>query len=459
MTILPQRLTEGYGFQPLHVVRAVADGCKLIVTVDCGSSSVEAIVAARESGLEVIVTDHHIPSEILPTGALMINPLQDGDTYPYERLSGAGLAFKLSVAMFTRCAKTVPLAPLLRVACLGTIADLVPLNGENRVIAALGLASLASSRSPGLRALMKQAGVKRPVRASDVGFKIGPRLNASGRLDSPDEALELLMTRDENRAEVLAVRLDELNRERQTEEAKIVEQARERVLAMADLPGVLVLWSDEWHKGVVGIAASRIAREFHRPTLLLGVEGETATGSGRSIPGIHLHHFIEPWRDRLERFGGHAQAIGLTVAIDRLEDIRKSWQTGADWQSELLIKRLSYELDLRPCEVTSELLGELEELRPFGEANRQPLLRVGPLEVSGSLRKFGKGHISGTAHGEDGATVRILGWNWQDRAEMFDRPFEVVARLEWDSFLASPVLQMQDARSVPRPTAVTLPGA
>lgn len=455
-TILPQRLTEGYGFQSIHVEQARAAGCSLIVTVDCGTASVEAISTAQAHGLDVIVTDHHIPSAALPEGTIMINPLQAGDHYPYERLSGAGLAFKLSTAFFTRIGREVPLTQLLRIACLGTIADLVPLDGENRVIASLGLQALASTRSVGLRMLMQKAGVKRPVRASDVGFRIGPRLNASGRLESPDEALELLITQDEQRAEVLADRLDQLNRARQSEEAKIVEQAREQVLAYERLPGLICLWSPEWHKGVVGIAASRIAREFHRPTVLLAVEGDSATGSGRSISGIHLHEFLDPWRERLERFGGHAQAIGLTIATDRLEELRSLWEEAADWPAETLIKKWYYELDLRPCEVTSKLLGDLQVLHPFGEGNHQPLLRVGGLELARPLREFGKGHLSGAARGEDGATVRILGWNWQERSTVFENRFEVLGRLEWDDWASAPVLQIQDARPLP-PSGISPP--
>ncbi len=444
--ILPQRLVEGYGFQPVHAERAAELGCSVVITVDCGTASVEAIETARARGLDVIVTDHHIPSVALPPETVMINPLQEGETYPYPRLSGAGLAFKLASAMFQSRGRAVPLAGLLRIACLGTIADLVPLDGENRVIAALGLQALGSTRSAGLRLLMEKAAVKRPIRASDVGFRIGPRLNASGRLESPDEALELLMTRDEGRAEALAGRLDDLNRARQAEEAKIVEQARERIHEMPRLPGLLCLWSADWHQGVVGIAASRIAREFHRPTLLLSVRGETATGSGRSISGIHLHDFLAPWRDRLVSFGGHAQAIGLTAATDQLDSLNGQWQAAATWPAELLVRRRYYELDLRPVEITSELLGELQKLRPFGEGNRQPLLRVGPLEISQPLRAFGKGHLSGTAQGQDGARVRILGWNWQERSAVFDEPFEILARLEWDDWVSAPVLEIQEAR-------------
>ena len=310
--ILPNRLREGYGFQPVHVERAREMGCRLIVTADCGSSSVDAVEAALAAGIDVLVTDHHLPGCPLPAGALHINPRQEGCTYPFRDLAAVGLAFKLALALTRRCGKDVDPEPLLRIACLGTIADLVPLQGENRVIAALGLKALASARSQGLKALILQSGMKPPFTAADVGFRLGPRINAAGRLHEPERALELLMSRDEGRATALAAELDGWNRERQTAESRVVEEARRSFRANApQLPPILVGWSAEWHKGVVGVAAGRLAKDFHRPVVLLAVEGELATGSGRSVPDLELHGFLAAWKERMERFGGHAQAIGL----------------------------------------------------------------------------------------------------------------------------------------------------
>ncbi|MCB1036051.1 MAG: single-stranded-DNA-specific exonuclease RecJ, partial [Acidobacteria bacterium] len=305
-TILPHRMEEGYGFQPVHVEKARGLDCSLVVTADCGTTAREAVAAAQESGMEVIVTDHHIPDGPLPGEALQINPKIASCSYPFDQLSGAGLAFKLAMALGQRCGRSFDPLQLLRVACLGTIADIVPLVDENRVIAALGLQALSTSRSPGLRALIHQAGVKGPVTATDVGFRLGPRLNAAGRLGSADEALELLLCREPRQASILARRLDDWNRERQREEQQVVEEARAALAGPGELPPVLVAWSEGWHRGVVGIAAGRLARELGRPTLLLAVDGETATGSGRSIPAVDLHAFLLPWREELERFGGHA---------------------------------------------------------------------------------------------------------------------------------------------------------
>ncbi|MFL6202547.1 MAG: single-stranded-DNA-specific exonuclease RecJ [Thermoanaerobaculia bacterium] len=446
--ILPHRLREGYGFQPVHVERAREQGCRLIVTADCGSSSLAAAEHAFSYGIGVLVTDHHLPGCELPPGTLHINPHQSCCTYPFRDLAAVGLALKLCQAFAGRCGRTVEPARLLRIACLGTIADLVPLHGENRVIATLGLRALAEPRSEGLKALIKQSGVKPPFSAADVGYRLGPRLNAAGRLDNAEKALELLLSRDPRRAMELAVELDGWNRERQVAEARVVEEARRKFMA-DPLPPILVAWSPDWHKGVVGVAAGRIAKELRRPTLLLAVEGELATGSGRSVPGLELHGFLSAWKDRMERFGGHAQAVGLTVRLDALEDLRSEWEVaGREWPDALLAGRHEYELHLEPRQLSSALLKDLARLEPYGQGNPRPLLRTGPLKLDGAPRAFGGGHLSARTRGADGATVELVGWGWQGRATDLDGAFEVLGHLEPDSYRGGVVLRLVDARGV-----------
>ncbi len=447
--VMPHRLREGYGFQPVHVERALELGCGLIVTADCGSSSVEAVERALGAGLGVIVTDHHLPGCELPEGALHINPRQSRCTYPFRDLAAVGLAFKLSLALAARSGRALDPAPLLRIACLGTIADLVPLHGENRVIAALGLKALAGARSQGLKALILQSGMKPPFTAADVGFRIGPRINAAGRLHDPERALELLMSRDPRRATEIAAELDGWNRERQTAETRVVDEARSQFAARSPLPAILVAWSESWHKGVVGVAAGRLAKDFHRPVVLLGVEGEKATGSGRSVPALELHGFLSQWKERMERFGGHAQAVGLTVVTGRLEELRDEWEAaGAGWPEELLAQRVEYELHLPPREVSPGLLAQLAALEPFGQGNPRPLLRTGPLRIEGVPRSFGNGHLSARARGEDGGAVELVGWRWGERAGSLRGSFEVLACVEDDSYRGGPVLRLVDSRPV-----------
>lgn len=447
--ILPHRMREGYGFQPVHVERAQELGCRLIVTADCGSSSDTAVERAFSVGIDVLVTDHHLPGCELPAGTLHINPHQSHCTYPFRDLAAAGLALKLSLAMAGRCGRAVDVNALLRIACLGTIADLVPLRGENRVIAALGLRALSEARSQGLKALILQAGLKPPFTAADVGFRLGPRLNAAGRLDTAERALELLMSRDARRATELALELDGWNRERQGEETRAVEEARRIFAERSPLPPILVAWSPGWHKGVVGVAAGRLAKELHRPTILLAVEDGLATGSGRSVPGLELHAFLEGWKDRLERFGGHSQAIGLTARMDGLEELRREWEdAGERWPESVLAHQLEYELQLPPRQITNRLLAQLSDLEPFGQGNPRPLIRVGPLRLEGTPRLFGNGHLSARARGEDGAPVDLLGWRWQERARTLRGDFEVLACIEADTYKGGPVLRLVDSRGV-----------
>lgn len=449
LPILPHRLRDGYGFQPVHVEKAREGNCGLIVTVDCGTSSHAAVSAALEAGVEVVVTDHHLPSaEPLPEDVVLINPRQPGCSYPFDELCGAGLAFKLALAVAKATGRGVDPLALLRIACLGTIADLVPLRGENRIIATVGLSELARTRSAGLRALIEICRIRPPFTAYDVGFRLGPRLNAPGRLDSAEASLELLLCRDPRRAGELASELDRLNRERQETERRVAAEARAKALALDDLPPILVLWDEGWHRGVVGIAAGRLARELNRPTLLLAVEGETATGSGRSIEGIDLHAFLEPWSDSLERFGGHTQAVGLTVRLDALEALRDAWHEAAEpWRDGLAVRHLEFELELEPRDLDPRFVRGLFRLAPHGPGNPRPLIMIrGPLVLATPPRFFGTGHISGQAQAEDGARIRFVAWGWQERSAAFEGEFELLGHLEPDRYLGGSVLRLTDCR-------------
>lgn len=447
--ILPHRLREGYGFQPVHVERARQEGCTLVVTVDCGVSAAAAVRKAREAGIDVVITDHHLPGDSTPAGALLVNPRQAGCDYPFPDLAGVGLALKLALAVAERCGRRFELSRLLRIACLGTVADLVPLTGENRVIAALGLRALSATRSVGLKALFRRAGVHPPLRAADIAYRIGPRLNAAGRLDDAGGALELLLTRDGDRADELATALDELNRARQGEERQVVEEVRQELAERRPLPRFPVLWREGWHKGVLGIAAGRIARQLNRPAVLLAADGDLATGSGRSVPGIDLHGFLARSQGRLERFGGHAQAVGLTVAVDRLAALTREWEDAAgEWPEEALVRRYEYELDLPPAEAGARLLADLGRLEPFGQGNQQPLLKVGPMRLAGPPRLFGRGHLSARAVGDDGGRLGLLGWRWAEREERLGGRIEALGHLEEDRYRGEPVLRLVDVRPV-----------
>ena len=294
---------------------------------------------------------------------------------------------------------------------------------------------------------MEVSGISGAVRSGDIGFRIGPRINAAGRMDSPNEALELLLTRDRTRAAEIAARLDDWNAQRQRAEALVVDQARELFEGEEELPPLLVAWSPEWHRGVVGIAAGRLSRHFHRPAILLSVEGEHATGSGRSIDGLHLHDFIHPWGGRLERFGGHSQAIGLTASLEAIDALKQEWiHAAGKWDPSLLTRRYVYEEVVPAQQVGDQLLAEIRRLEPFGVGNRRPILRVGPLERLGDIRRFGSDHLSCRARASDGAEIGLLGWRWGDRAAAFNGSFEVLGTVSWDRYLRQTILELVDVR-------------
>ena len=446
--ILPHRMKEGYGFQPVHVERAQEAGCTLVLTLDCGTNAHEALEAAREAGLDVVVADHHLPDGQQHPDLVLVNPHQEDCSYPFPNLCAAGLAFKLALAVAEACGKKVDPGVLLRVACLGTIADLVPLLDENRTIAALGLQELERTRSAGLGALIEVAGLKRPYTTQDVGFGLGPRLNAPGRMDSASLALELLLCRDPHRARELAQQLDGWNRERRGVERRTAEEAR-AVFAQRDpMPPVLLAWDEGWHRGVVGIAAGRIAREHNRPVLLLALEGDTATGSGRSAADIHLHDLLTRRTDLLEGFGGHAQAVGLTVRRDRLETLRQALEEdGASFAERIGQRTYEYELELRPRELDAQLVRGLDRLEPHGMANPAPLLRIlGPLRLAFPPRQFGHGHLSATAMDDRGGRIRLIGWGWQTRLVDLEGTFEALGHLERDRYSGGSRIRLVDAR-------------
>lgn len=451
--ILPNRHAGGYGPQPAHVAQAEELGCRLIVTADCGIRADEALAAAARAGIRVIVTDHHLPGAAPPPAAAIVNPHQHGCDYPFRDLTGAGIALKLAAALLSRLGREVPWTSLCRIACLGTIADAAPLLGENRVLARLGLAALPSTPSVGLRALLAEAEVSSPITAQDVGFRLGPRLNAAGRLGAADPALELLLTRDPGRAKALASDLGRANQTRRDLERKVVDQCAER-FGRGDVPPILVAWSREWNRGVVGIAAGRLARQFHRPAILFAVEGGVAVGSGRSVPEIDLHRFLSPWEKRLARFGGHAQAVGATAAEESLSELAADWEReAAQWPLEDLVPSFAFDSALGLSQVTLDLLDRLAKLEPFGAANEEPVFRFGPCRIEGSLRAFGDGHASFSVREVegDGPVADVVAWQWERRGRSPNElasPFELLAIVEMDRYRRRPRLRLVDFRPV-----------
>ncbi|HEX2121034.1 MAG TPA: single-stranded-DNA-specific exonuclease RecJ, partial [Thermoanaerobaculia bacterium] len=382
--VVPHRLVDGYGLKMEVLDRVLGErNVRLVITVDCGITSVEPVRRAIERGIDVIITDHHLPPGTLPEAAAVLNPKQPGCEYPFKELAGVGVAFKLCCELIRRSGKKISVDSLLKIAAIGTIADVAPLVGENRTIASLGLQGLAEVRNPGLRALLKRLGLNgRPLRAVDIGFKIGPRINAAGRLASANTAIELFAAIDEEAAWQLCAELDRMNSERQTIEQQVRESAEAQI---AGGERILVLAGDGWHRGVLGLTAGRIAQRCHRPTLAMTVEGAQCIGSGRSIPTINLHGELEAVADLFTHFGGHEFACGFSLPAANLPELRRRLHERFETLDESLFRREArVDAALTLAEIDEEFVAAHEMFQPFGAGNPQPLFVVRDVTVTGT---------------------------------------------------------------------------
>jgi single-stranded-DNA-specific exonuclease len=381
---VPHRIREGYGMRDEVIERAAAEGVRLIISVDTGIRAFAAADTARRTGVDLIVTDHHLPgTDGIPQALAVVNPNQDGCDYPCKHLCGAGVAFKLAQGLMQRRLDAKDQSRLLisfmKVVAIATIADAVPLLGENRVFAKLGLQGLRRPVNVGLKALLEAAklGDGRALTATEVGFRIAPRLNAAGRMDVARDVVDLFNEKDINRAQQIAGRLDKLNSERQDEERRIMDSIEQRLEEEPALREAycVVVDGEGWHRGVIGITASRVVERHGRPTLVISREGEEAHGSGRSISAFHLLHAIESCPELFSRYGGHAHAVGFAMPVANVEKLRKHLDayararlTPADFEPQI---EFDCELPLR--EVTPELHQALALLEPFGMGNSEPV--------------------------------------------------------------------------------------
>jgi len=423
---IPHRLHDGYGMQPAAVEEAAARGVRLIISVDNGIRAGAAIARANELGVDVIVTDHHLPEAELPPALAVINPNRTDCSYPNPDLCGAGVAFKLAHAILAGAGWPAArlyrvLESFLKLVAIATVADIVPLTGENRVIVKHGLKGLGEVRNPGLRALLDAAGfADRVPDATEVGFRIAPAINASGRMDSAGQAVRLFLTDDREEANRIARELFALNVERQTAERSIVKEIFDRCLEtpVTDADAALVLWGDGWHRGVVGIVASRIVERFHRPAIVLGVENGVAQGSGRSIAAFHLLAALEGMGDLFTKFGGHAHAAGLTLPESSLESFRQRLR---GWAAERLTAedmQPTVEIDavIEFAEINDSLWRALDQIAPFGMGNRRPLFGAKNVQLAGPPQVWKEKHIRLAAR-QGGRTLMMKGWGLAELAE------------------------------------------
>lgn len=448
---IPNRLDEGYGLNKEAVEKIANEGYTLIITVDCGISGIEEIKYAYEKGMEVIVTDHHEPLEELPKCVAVIDCKRKDNKYPFKNLAGCGVVFKLTQAISQKLnLDEKEYLKYLDIVCVGTISDIVPLVDENRVIAKLGLKLVEQTRNPGLKALLVASGYKE-VNSNTVSFGIAPRINACGRMGKEEEALKLFLTENIVEAGNITDKLNKYNRERQEIEKRIFKEALSKIEKQhLDQNNVIVVGSENWHHGVIGIVASKITELYFKPSILICFEGNEGKGSGRSIPGFDLHEALCESSEYLEKYGGHEMAVGLSLKkenfqkfADKFEEIAKKAHT------EEIESVINIDEEITLKDVNIETVESLKALEPFGEANKLPVFIYKNLKID-SIRALSEGkHLKLTL--KDGNTIiNGIGFNMGKYAEEFriSDKIDVLGVLEINSFNGRDTIQinMRDIR-------------
>lgn len=415
---VPHRFTEGYGIQQAALEKARADGYTVVVSVDCGIRAHEPLYWARDHGLDVIVTDHHLPDEDegSPPAYAVLNPNQHGCQYPDKNLAGVGVAFKLAHALFRERGMESKVSGFLKMVAIGTVADVAQLTGENRAIVALGLKDLPRATNPGLRALMEVAGCGdgQSMTAYDLGFRLGPRINAAGRMDAARAVVELFEAEGREEAQRLALHLDSRNRERQVAQSELVKLALDE-WSVAETAGahVAVIAGDNWHRGVIGIAASKIAEKLHRPCVVISLENGIGHGSARSIEAYHLLNGLTACADLFEKFGGHSHAAGLTIKRERVAELRRrlNEHAAANLSDEDLQPAIHIDAELPVEMLTLALTEELKKLEPYGAGNPRPLFMTRSLRLLSEPRVMKEKHWKLCVAGNGQRPLEAVWWN------------------------------------------------
>ena len=443
---LPFRMEEGYGLSPESVERCLGQHQpQLLIAIDCGTSSLREIADLRKRGVEVIVLDHHEPKSALPDCVAIVNPKTSDSAFEY--LCSVGIVFKLCHALLkTRPLPEFDLKSKLDLVALGTVADIVPLCGENRILVQRGGIAIAQTSRIGLRKLMQVAGVRPPILPEDIGYRLGPRLNAAGRLSTAEKSLRLLLTHDEGEATMLAAELDQQNRERQEVEKQIFDAAIEKIEDRLDVArdAGIVVGAPGWHPGVLGIVASRIARRYHRPTIVIGFdETGIGKGSGRSIEGLNLVEALSCCTERLEKFGGHEMAAGLALREENFDAFAEGFRKAARelLSDEALQPCVRLDHELAFTEIDLSFLQWHEMLQPFGNGNPQPLLLAREVEPVAPPRVVNEKHL----------ILRLRQGNRHRRAIYFDgaanqlppTPWDIAFRIRADEYEGETLVAMQ----------------
>jgi len=451
---IPHRLEEGYSLNEKAVREIAEDGTDLIITVDCGINSFSEITLAHKLGMEVIVTDHHqLPSGFKPL-CPTINPLRPDSSFPFKELSGVGLAFYLAIAIrsnlrdtgFFQDTSEPDLRAYLGLVAIGTIADIVPLIEENRILVKSGLTVLTKTRKPGINALLRVSGIKnnQAITTRDIAFRLAPRLNAMGRLGPATRAVHLLTTDDETEALAIATQMDSLNAQRQKIQNGIVLECREKIERMKDLKRhrTIVLSDPQWHRGVIGIVASKIVDEYYRPTLLFTDEGDVLKGSGRSIDGFDLYNALFDLSDLLMQFGGHEYAAGIILESKNIEAFCDKFEELASKKLDTkdMAPKIEVDTKLGLESINLQTLKDIEMLLPFGHKNPQPIFWAGPVKVVFS-KAVGNDHLKLTIQ-EKGITFDCIAFGQAALHPLQGKVVDILFHVEINTWQGTESIQL-----------------
>lgn len=447
---IPNRLDEGYGLNKQAIKKIYDDGYRLIITVDCGISGIYEVDYANSLGMEVLITDHHEPGQSLPNALAIVDAKRKDNKYPFNQLAGVGVVFKLIQAISMKLnLNEKEYLKYLDIVCIGTISDIVPLVDENRVIAKLGLKLVNQTKNIGLRALLEIVGFKE-IDSGTISFGVAPRINACGRMGDEQVALDLFLSKDYETAKKIANKLNEYNSERQSIEKQIFDEATQKIEKEEKENACIIVGGEGWHHGIIGIVASKVTDIYFKPSILVCFEGNHGKGSGRSIPGFDLHEALMQCSSELEKFGGHAMAVGVTVEKSKFNKFKTELEEYAkkcEIDKIVPIINIDSELSLKNIDIDS--VKSLKLLEPYGEANKTPIFLFKNLKIN-SIRALSEGkHLKLTLK-EDNFMINAIGFNMGELSEKYllDDKVDIVGSLEINSFNGNDSIQivMKDIR-------------
>lgn len=434
---IPNRLEEGYGLNKKAIDKIVKDGNQLMITVDCGISSIEEVDYANRLGIETIITDHHEPGNELPKAIAVVDAKRKDNKYPFRNLAGVGVVFKLIQALGMRMGLAEKeYLKYLDIVCIGTISDIVPLVDENRVIVKLGLKLVEQTKNLGLKSIIQSSGYNQ-IDSNTVSFGVAPRINACGRMGHQEEALKLFLATDANEVSELTQKLNEYNKIRQETEKNIYNEAVEEIEKnkLYD-KNTIVVMKENWHHGVIGIVSSKITELYFKPSILLCEEGENGKGSGRSIPGFDLYEALTKCKQSIDKFGGHSMAIGINIKKDKFEEFKEELEKIAEEQNiKEIIQILKIDAQIRLDDINKEMVESLKQLEPFGEENKMPVFAFRNLKIN-SIRALSEGkHLKLTLK-DNKNIVNAIGFNLGELSNEYKigDKVDVVGNLEINTF-------------------------